>query len=161
MKKGREVSDFLELYRQVYRDLYGFALYTLKNPEDAEDVAGEAVLAAFEQFDSLRNAQAFRSWIFKILANKCNQKMRTYYQKSCSLEQVEGNLVHDPDFAESANVRSAFAQLKEEEQLIVALNVFGGYKEREIAAMLQQNYSTVRSKYHRALKKMRTALECV
>lgn len=42
--------------------------------------------------------------------------------------------------------------------MIVALCVFGGYREREIASMLNQNYSTVRSKYHRALKKMK---ECI
>ena len=146
MKKNGEVSDFLTLYQQVYADLYHFALYLLKNQQ-----------AAYEQFGQLRSRKAFKSWIFKILTNKCNQKMRAYYQQTTPLEQA--NLWHSPDLAGDASVRSAFSQLKEEEQLIVALNVFGGYKEKEIAGMLNQNYSTVRSKYYRALQKMRASLE--
>ena len=158
MKTEKDLSDFLELYSQVYQELYHFALYTLKNPQDAEDTVSDTVLAAFEQFEQLRSKKSFRSWIFKILANKCNRRMRSYYQKTVPLEQAENNLVHEPDFTRDAGIRSAFAQLKEEEQMIVALCVFGGYREREIASMLNQNYSTVRSKYHRALKKMR---ECI
>lgn len=158
MKTEKDLSDFLELYSQVYQELYHFALYTLKNPQDAEDTVSDTVLAAFEQFEQLRSKKSFRSWIFKILANKCNRRMRSYYQKTVPLEQAENNLVHEPDFTRDAGIRSAFAQLKEEEQMIVALCVFGGYREREIASMLNQNYSTVRSKYHRALKKMK---ECI
>ena len=157
MKKNGEVSDFLTLYQQVYADLYHFALYLLKNQQDAGDVVSDTVLAAYEQFGQLRSRKAFKSWIFKILTNKCNQKMRAYYQQTTPLEQA--NLWHSPDLAGDASVRSAFSQLKEEEQLIVALNVFGGYKEKEIAGMLNQNYSTVRSKYYRALQKMRASLE--
>ncbi len=158
MKTEKDLSDFLELYSQVYQELYHFALYTLKNPQDAEDTVSDTVLAAFEQFEQLRSKKSFRSCIFKILANKCNRRMRSYYQKTVPLEQAENNLVHEPDFTRDAGIRSAFAQLKEEEQMIVALCVFGGYREREIASMLNQNYSTVRSKYHRALKKMK---ECI
>lgn len=159
MKTEKDLSDFLALYGQVYQELYRFALYTLKNPQDAEDTVSDTVLAAFEQFEQLRSKKAFRSWIFKILANKCNQKMRAYYQKTVPLEQAENSLTHNPDFARDAGVRSAFAQLKEEEQIIVALYVFGGYREREIASMINQNYNTVRSKYRRALDKMKRSLE--
>lgn len=159
MKTEKDISDFLELYSQVYQELYRFALYTLKNPQDAEDTVSDTVLAAFEQFKQLRSKKAFRSWIFRILANKCNQRMRAYYQKTVPLEQAENSLVHNPDFEGNAGIRSAFAQLKEEEQMIVALCVFGGYREREIASMLNQNYNTVRSKYRRALDKMKVSLE--
>ena len=159
MKTEKDISAFLEQYGKIYRELYYFAVYTLKNPQDAEDVVGDTVLAAFEQFDQLRSKHAFRSWIFKILTNKCNQKMRAYYQKTVPLEQAEAGLIENPDFARDMGIRSAFSQLKEEEQRIVALRVFGGYQEREIASILNQNYSTVRSKYHRALNKMKAALE--
>ena len=127
MKTEKDLSDFLELYSQVYQELYRFALYTLKNPQDAEDTVSDTVLAAFEQFEQLRSKKSFRSWIFKILANKCNRRMRSYYQQTVPLEQAENNLVHEPDFTRDAGIRSAFAQLKEEEKrhLCIALrNVY-------------------------------------
>ena len=58
-----------------------------------------------------------------------------------------------------AAVKEVFWELKDEERLIVALSVFGGYTGKEIAGILEKNPSTIRSKYRRALKKMREKLE--
>ncbi len=52
-----------------------------------------------------------------------------------------------------AAVKEVFWELKDEERLIVALSVFGGYTGEEIAGILEKNPSTIRSKYRRALKK--------
>lgn len=41
-KKG-DVEAFGELYTTVYKKLYRFAFYILKNQQDAEDVVSEAV----------------------------------------------------------------------------------------------------------------------
>ena len=50
------------------------------------------------------------------------------------------------------------AGLTEEEPKIVALAVFGGYKGEEIAKMMYERHSTIRSKYRRALKKLEKSL---
>ena len=49
--------------------------------------------------------------------------------------------------------------LGEEERRIVLLHAVTGMKHREIAALLELPLPTVLSKYHRALKKMRSFLE--
>ena len=46
-------------------------------------------------------------------------------------------------------------QLKEEERNIVLLHLLWGFKHREIATILNSNLSTVLSKYHRAIKKLK------
>ena len=43
--------------------------------------------------------------------------------------------------------------------MIIAFSVFGGYRSEEIAAMLDKNAATVRSRKSRALGKMRKILE--
>ena len=48
--------------------------------------------------------------------------------------------------------------LEAEERLIVTLMVFEGYKSLEIAQMLHRNHSTIRSKYRRALQKLKKEL---
>ena len=77
-KRG-DVDAFAELYGKIYKKLYQFALYTLKNPEDAKDAVSAAVTDAFESIGRLRKEESFSSWMYKIVANKCNQKMREYY----------------------------------------------------------------------------------
>lgn len=46
-KRG-DVKAFSRLYAQIYKELYRFALYMTKHPQDAEDAVSEAVISAFE-----------------------------------------------------------------------------------------------------------------
>ncbi len=59
----------------------------------------------------------------------------------------------------SLDVRRAFAVLSEEEQMIVGLSVFGGYRSAEIGKILKLKDGTVRSKRSRALAKMSVILD--
>ena len=74
-KRG-DVKAFSALYAQIYTELYKFALYTLRHPQDAEDAVSETVMAAYENITKLKSETAFRSWIFTILANQCRKKFR-------------------------------------------------------------------------------------
>ena len=65
--KSGDTDAFAELYGSIYLDLYRFALYTLKNPADAEDAVSETVMDAFVSIRKLRSAESFKAWIFKIL----------------------------------------------------------------------------------------------
>ena len=48
-----DVKAFSELYARIYRELYRFALYTMKHPQDAEDAVSETVIAAYENIPEL------------------------------------------------------------------------------------------------------------
>mgnify|MGYP001782265252 FL=1 len=73
---------FAAYYEKVYRELYYFALHTLKNPQYAEDTVSEAVADAFATVEKLRDQEKFRVWIFQILSNKCKRKLKEYTQKT-------------------------------------------------------------------------------
>ena len=145
-------SAFASLYQEYYLDLYRFALYTLKNRQDAEDVVGDTVADAWAQIGSLKKAESFKSWIFKILSNKCRQRLKGYLDKTEELPEDLSAPVRDHD--EDADVRTAFARLDDEERLILSMNLFGGYTSREIGEALGMNDNTVRSRQKRALEKM-------
>ena len=53
----------------------------------------------------------------------------------------------------------AFKEISDEERNIIMLHVIGGLKFHEIARMLDLSLSTVLSKYHRAMKKLRNKLK--
>ncbi len=147
---------FSEMYAQVYTDLYKFALYTLKNPQDAEDAVSEAVIAAYENIGKLRSEKAFKSWMFTILANQCKKK----FSERKGTEELGSDIAApEADYADRQDVVAAFGILNEEERMIVSFSVFGGYKSQEIARILQIKAATVRSKKARALEKMRQVLK--
>ena len=123
----------------------------------------DAVLTAYEKFYQLKNRETFAPWIMQILVNRCRRRMRDGFRKEEDIQDisisVQEAMSRETDFAMAAAVKQVFWELKEEERLIVALSVFGGYTSQEIAGIMKQNHSTIRSRYRRALQKMRKRLE--
>ena len=160
--KQGDVKAFSRLYSEIYVELYKFALYTTKHTQDAEDAVSETVMTAWEKLGQLRKEESFRNWMFTILNNCCKKMLRRSRKEADRLDEstharIGGNPC-EPDYAQWHDVRRAFDELDEEERMIVAFSVFGGYRSEEIAQMLDRNAATVRSRKSRALEKMRSAL---
>ena len=154
--KFGDTHAFARLYEMIYQDLYRFALYTLKITHDAEDMVSDTVADAFRQIRSLKQPDAFRAWMFRILTNKCKMKLKSYLDKTSPLPEDFSYVM--PDLSEKADVRNAFFSLECEERMILALNLFAGYTSREIGELMDMNDNTVRSRQSRALKKMQEQL---
>lgn len=152
-KRG-DAAAFASLYQQVYADLYRFALYTLKNKTDAEDAVSETVVDAFASIGRLKKAESFKGWIFRILYNKCKDKLREYTKKNVELPEDYREMAAEEKVEESAVMRTLFFELREEERMIISMHLFAGYTSKEIAKLLGLNENTVRSKESRALKKL-------
>ncbi len=169
------IKKFSEMYETVYRDLYRYALCLMKNPQEAEDAVSEAVITAYENIHKLKKEEAFKSWIFTILTNKCKKRLKKALKETPGREEELPEQATAPDYDLAIDVKKAFFvlseeeqiyqserdarlwALSEEEQILVGLSVFGGYCSQEIGEMMRLNPNTVRSKRSRALKKM----ECV
>ena len=157
------MEEFMQYYEKVSPQLYRTALFYMQNQQEAEDAVQDAVLAAYEKFHQLRDREKFAPWIMQILVNRCRRRMKTWFRREKDIDGIspsqEVELSSEPDFATALAVKQVFWELKEEERMIVALSVFGGYTSEEVAGILGRNHSTVRSKYRRALQKMRKKLE--
>ena len=94
--------------------------------------------------------------MFKILTNKCKQRLKSYLDKTAELpEDLEAV---SPDLNRKLDVQEAFWALDDEARMILSLNLFAGYTSSEIGQLLNLNENTVRSKQSRALKKMQEKL---
>lgn len=152
--KSGDINAFARLYEKIYSDLYKFALYTLRNPEDAQDAVSDAVVCVYASIHKLRNEDAFKAWMFKILSNICCRKIREYSKKTVNYDEITDSLSNVSSCDENVILRQLFFELSEEERMIIALHVFGGYTSKEIAKALKMNENTVRSKESRGLKKL-------
>lgn len=151
------MERFMELYQTVYKEMYRLAFYYLGNAEDAKDAVQDAALAAYENFRKLRGEESFRPWIFRILTNCCYAVLRGRRAQVQPLEDVDPG--YEPSLSSDTEMAELLARLSDEERLIVVLKVFGGYKGEEIAGLLGEKHSTVRSRYRRALKKLEKEIE--
>jgi len=137
--------------------MYRFAFYMLGNTEDAEDVISETVADAFSGIRGLKKPESFKSWIFKILSNKCKRQQAIYAADREHIKKdADTSLLSKEDhpYAENLDVRTAFAALNDIEKNVISLMVFAGYNSRETAKLLGSHEGTIRSLKSRALHKM-------
>ena len=77
---------FGRLYDGVARELYRVALYTLGNPQDAEDVVAETFLEAWKGIQGLREPERFRQWMLRILSIRCKRRVGRYVQEKGNID---------------------------------------------------------------------------
>lgn len=71
-----EHEAFYELVRPFERAIYFAAIGVLNNPADAEEVAQETVLKAFNALPNFRFEAKFSTWIIQIAINESRMKLR-------------------------------------------------------------------------------------
>ena len=153
-------AAFGQLYADYAADLYRFALWYLHNPANAEDAVQEALLSAWQHIRSLRREDAFRPWLFQILANACKSQLRK--QNRLRVVSMEDGAVDILGYEQALGddaVGSLLGSLSEEDRVIVTMAVLGDFKSGEIAAALGMKSGTVRSRLSRALQALRKQLE--
>lgn len=156
-----DMAAFEEFYRLTERTVYAFVLSTLKNHDDALDVVQDTYLkirAAAHLYKPMGKPMA---WVFTIARNLSISKLR-FKQKNDSIAITD--VENDLNFSYITNnddrlvLQAALQILSSEETEIILLHAVSGFTHREIANNLEMKLSTVLSKYHRGLKKLKKYL---
>lgn len=164
VKKSKQGDShaFAALYDFYKEDMYRFALYMMKEKSDAEDAVQEAVFSAWQNIGRLKNDDAFKAWLFKILSNKCKTMLVSSGKNGDTLDfdGAEYLVSRDEDDCGSLSLelKEALAALTPPDGQIVLLSVIGGFKSDELSVIFGMPPSTVRSKRKRALEKLRKFL---
>jgi len=157
-----DMAAFEELYRVTERSVYAFALSILKNHDDALDVAQDTYLrirAAAHLYKPMGKPMA---WVFTIARNLSISKIRSRKQSdSVQVDDLENDLSFSyvTDSGDKLVLQAAFKILNDQEREIILLHTVSGFAHREIAESLNMPLSTVLSKYHRGLKKLKKYLK--
>ncbi len=70
------ITDAAALFEAYHPRIYRYVLSLMHDPAEAEDVTSEAFLRAYRQRDSLRDAGATMSWLYRIATNICLDRLR-------------------------------------------------------------------------------------
>lgn len=143
---------FARLYHETSAGVYAYALSILKNSHDAEDVLHDCYLRIHASAADYQSEGKPMAWILTIARN-LSFKLLQQKKNSAALPFDPGDDRWDAD--DRLVIEACLNILSDEERQIVVLHAVSGFKHKEIAAFLQIPLSTVLSKYHRALKKMK------
>lgn len=156
-----DVGAFEKLYIQTERAVYAYVFSILKNPEDTQDIVQDTYLKIRAAAHLYQPQGKPLAWIFTIARNLTHnlQKKngRSIYLEDGDLENNK-DLSYVTDVTDRLILEAAFKLLSEEERQILLLHALSGIKHREIAKSMGVPLSTVLSRYHRSLKKLRKFL---
>lgn len=103
----------------------------------------------------MKNEAFIKTWLWRIAINTSLESLRGRQREiSCEIPEEYGKEDVYLDF----DTIDALDVLNEKERAVVVLRYFEDRKLQEIAAVLEENLSTVKSILYRSLKKLRTKL---
>lgn len=137
-----EDTWFCRSVRERERSMFRLAWAMLRNEADCEDAVQSAILKAYEALPTLRDKNAFGSWLLRILQRECLQLLKKRPQ-TLPLEEVP-----EPsweDVPASGDLRAAFDRLPAKERGALVLFYYENMSVRDIARLMDASAGTVRS----------------
>jgi RNA polymerase sigma factor (sigma-70 family) len=151
-------AAFTQLIEQSQHVVFGLALTSLRDVDDAEDAAQEAFTIAWLRLRQVRDAAAFPAWLRTIVATQCIRRRRRRTRGSVPVERPLSVDADSRRVDYQALVASALATLPEGERDVVVLFYFLGYTQPVIARLLRLKEGTVGKRLHSARVRIRRSL---
>lgn len=149
---------FARLYALTRGAVYALALSLLRDCQEAQDVSQDTFVKVWESAPGYQSQGSPMAWLLTIARNLARSRLRQG-GRQVKLDEEEWNALPASLPAVTSEDRvvlqEALAGLGAEERQIVLLHAVSGLKHREIALLLELPLSTVLSKYHRGLKKLK------
>ena len=150
-------EELADLYERRFGMVYQICLVLMKNVPDAEDAAQTVFRRVLERGQSFRDPEHERAWLIVAARNECKNQLKHWWRtRRAGEEALEALTWEDPRDGE---VWEQVAALPQAHRLALYLHYYQGYTTGEIADMLGENPSTVRSRLAQARKLLKLKLE--
>lgn len=161
-----DLESFARLVRRHEKALYNFLIGSRVDPETAMDLSQETLIKAFRNLATFDRERArFKTWLLRIAFNLVRDRGRRLVLQRREAERMEARIQGETRSAEGLEGSIAgkdeagrlLALLDEETRALVGMRFYDDLPYEDIAEITGQPVNTVRSKVHRALKKLRVA----
>lgn len=153
-----QLIHFIETNQEKF---YRIAFSYLKNHDAALDAIHNSIVKALQKKHTIRKADYFKTWFYKILINEClaylRKNNRIIYLDNMSMYTNRTN--SQPDISEYIDLYQALDKLPIKLKTVVLLRFFEDMKLEEIAQITGANLSTVKSRLYKALKVLKINME--
>ena len=152
--------------------VYNIAYGILGHHQDAEDVAQDAFLSAWENIGKFQFRSRFSTWLYRIVKNKCLNHIDQYQRRKTDPTEIDDSQPWVPldtvtpeeealRTEEKNIVHAALAKLKDTHREILVLRELQDLSYEEIAEILGCTLGRVKSRLHEARKALKEELERV
>ena len=173
--KQGDLSAYDDLVRRYQERIYATVYHMTANHEDANDLAQDAFIKAFQALKSFKGGSSFYTWVYRIAVNKTINFLKQRKNRAqMSLDDLDFNAEHDPDLVAlisdktprrevslselQEKLNAAMQKLSEPHRLVVTLHDVQGLSHEEIAEIMDCNIGTVRSRLFYARQQLQAYL---
>ncbi len=177
VKRARtgDLEAYDELVGRYQERIYATVYQMTANHEDANDLAQETFIKAFQALQSFKGDSSFFTWVYRIAVNKTINFLKQRKNKThMSLNDLDFNAEHDADLVAlisektprrevnlielQEKLNAAMQKLSEVHRLVVSLHDVQGLSHEEISKIMGCNTGTVRSRLFYARQQLQAYL---
>jgi RNA polymerase sigma factor RpoE len=173
--KAGELTAYDDLVRRYQERVYATIYHMTSNHEDANDLAQETFIKAFQALQSFKGDSSFFTWLYRIAVNKTINHLKQRKRRiHVSLNDLDINAEHDPDLVAlisdktprrdlnlaelQERLNAAMQKLSEIHRMVVTLHDVQGLSHEEISQIMNCNVGTVRSRLFYARQQLQAYL---
>lgn len=161
LAKQGQADAFTLLVCAYLRAVYAVALSIVGRPADAEDIAQDACLKAFEHIDTCREPERFVGWLLQIARNQARNLLDRRWLRDVAGEGakvLEFATIPSAAAGQREDLLAALATLDVRSRELVLLHDLEGWTHPEIAAALDLSEELSRQILFRARRALRVEL---
>lgn len=158
---GNELGYSL-FYQRYSKSIFNSIIRLVTDFSEAEDITQDIFISVFSDIKKLNDIENIEAWLKRVAVNKSishlRKKKKVYFTdiENTSIVDESENLLTEKQHWDGKveQIITIIDTLPTETKTIVNLFLFENIPQEEIAQLLGINNTTVRSKYHRAKKKI-------
>ncbi|QGU94875.1 sigma-70 family RNA polymerase sigma factor [Clostridium bovifaecis] len=165
LKKIKEGDKhaFADLYNEYAEYALRVAMAVIRNKVSAADAVQEAFIKVYKNIHSFDLDRSFGPWFYRILINECNRVLSKIPKATDINEYAEEDksisIKDKYKFEEYENLYKAIQNLEDINRVPIILKYLKGFKEAEIADILETNVNTVKSRLFKGRQKLKNLIE--
>lgn len=165
--RERDIVLFESIYSQYHLPIYYYILKFVKEQQPAEDLAADAFLKLWRHINTGAELPNTRAFLYTMARNACLDYWKTARLRQHKTADMQYLASREQEWVDVSEIRAevlefiyqSIQRLPPRCRKVFQLSYIDGYKNAEIAEMLQISLQTVQNQKATALKTLRLALE--
>lgn len=159
-----DVNAYAGLVEKHKEMVYSLAYKIVQNREDAEEIAQDAFIKAYQSLDSFKMESKFSTWLFRIVYNTSISRTRKGKVETRSIDNYTLENYSEDEMKEDLNrlsnneqkklINAVLSTLNPDEQFLITLYYYKDQTIDELSQVLSLTKSNVKIKLFRIRKKL-------
>lgn len=150
-------QPFEQFYRKYQPSLVAYALYLIKSKEDSIEIVNDVFVAIWNKKDNLQIGDGLKAYLYTSTKNRCFNFLKKKRIEFSDLQDLDVASDQQADAKlqqqeEVASVQAVLEMLPPRCKQVFVMSRIDGFKNKEIAELLEISVKTVENQMTKALK---------